>query len=93
MDTPDRSRRPAEADTVSGRERAFPALTEKQVARIATRGRRRSMTRGEVLVEVGDRAVPFFVVVTSEIEAVRPSEGADTLIAGINRGTSPAKPT
>ncbi len=79
MDTPDLTR-PAEADTVSGRERAFPALTEKQVARIATHGRRRSTTRGEVLVEVGDRAVPFFVVVTGEIEAVRPSEGADTLI-------------
>jgi thioredoxin reductase (NADPH) len=80
MDTSDRAR-PAEADSVSGRERAFPALTEKQVARIATRGRRRPTTRGEVLVEVGARAVPFFVVVTGEIEAVRPSEGADTLIA------------
>ena len=79
MDTPDRSR-PAEADSVSGRERAFPALTEKQVARIATHGRRRTTTRGEVLVEVGARAVPFFVVVTGEIEAVRPSEGADILI-------------
>ena len=70
MDTPDCLRRPAEADTVSGRERAFPALTEKQVARIAAHGRRRSTTRGEVLVEVGDRAVPFFVVVSGEIEVV-----------------------
>ena len=29
---------------------------------------------------MGARAVPFFVVVTGEVEAVRPSEGADTLI-------------
>jgi len=79
MDTSDRAR-PAEADTVPGRERAFPTLTEKQVARIATHGRRRQTARDEVLVEVGDRAVPFFVVVTGEIEAVRPGEGSDKLI-------------
>src|SRR4029079_7185934 len=79
MDTSDRAR-PAEADTVPGRERAFPTLTEKQVARIATHGRRRQTARDEALVEAGDPAVPFFVVVTGEIEAVRPGEGSDKLI-------------
>ncbi len=79
MDTSDRSRT-AEADSVSGANRVFPTLTEKQVARIAAHGRRRSTTRGEVLVDLGDRAVPFFVVVTGEVEAVRPGEAAETLI-------------
>jgi len=79
MDTPDRSR-PAEADSISGADRVFPTLTEKQVARIAGHGRRRPTTRGEVLVELGARAVPFFVVVTGEVEAVRPGEVTETLI-------------
>src|SRR5580765_3873218 len=78
MDTTDRVR-PAEADTVSGAERLFPTLTEKQVARIAAHGRQRPTTRGEVLVEAGARAVPFFVIVAGEVEAVRPAD-VDTLI-------------
>ena len=38
------------------------------------------MQHGEVLVEQGDRNVPFFVVVSGEVEIVRPSGGAETLI-------------
>ena len=66
--------------TVSRPERVFPTLTPKLVARIAAHGHRRSTTRGEVLVEVGDRAVPFFVVVVGEIEVLRPGTAAETLI-------------
>ena len=36
--------------------------------------------RGEVLVELGDRGVPFFVVTTGEIEIVRPYGATETLI-------------
>src|SRR5260370_59136 len=46
-------------------ERLFPTLTGAQIARIAARGRRRTIARGEMLVEVGDKDVPFFVVVGS----------------------------
>jgi thioredoxin reductase (NADPH) len=66
--------------TVSLPERVFPTLTPKQMTRIAGHGHRRSTTRGEVLVEVGDRAVPFFVVVVGEIEVLRPGTAAETLI-------------
>jgi thioredoxin reductase (NADPH) len=38
------------------------------------------MQPGEVLVEQGDSTVPFFVVVSGEIEIVRPSGAAETLI-------------
>jgi thioredoxin reductase (NADPH) len=79
MDTSDSSLTPLGV-TVSRPERVFPTLTSKQLARIASHGRRRSTTPGEVLVEVGDRAVPFFVVVTGEIEVLRPGATAETLI-------------
>jgi thioredoxin reductase (NADPH) len=74
------------AATVSNPERVFPTLTPEQVARLATHGRRRSTTHGEVLVEVGDRAIPFFVVVAGEIEAVGPGETAETLIVRLQPG-------
>src|ERR1700730_4405257 len=64
----------------SSAERLFPTLTSAQIARIAARGRRRTIARGEVLVEVGDKAVPFFVVVSGEVQALRPSGAAETLI-------------
>jgi thioredoxin reductase (NADPH) len=52
---------------------AFPTLTADQIARVATHGRRRPMERGEVLVEAGAPSVPFFVVITGQIEIMRPS--------------------
>jgi thioredoxin reductase (NADPH) len=68
------------AATSSQTERLFPTLTAAQVARIAAHGRRRTIDQGEVLVEVGDKAVPFFVVVSGAIEILRPSGGTETLI-------------
>jgi hypothetical protein len=44
--------------------RLFPILTASQIERIAGHGRRRAVNRGEALIEVGDKAVPFFVVVS-----------------------------
>ena len=58
----------------------FPTLTAAQVARIALHGRRRAITRGELLVDVGDRAVPFFVVLSGGIQALRVFDGAETAI-------------
>jgi thioredoxin reductase (NADPH) len=78
-DTPQTPQTPLSA-TVSRPDRLFPTLTPEQVSRIVPRGRRRATARGEVLVEVGDRAVPFFVVVSGEVEAVRPTGTGETLI-------------
>jgi thioredoxin reductase (NADPH) len=74
------------ADTVDRPERVFPTLTPQQVSRIAVHGRRRPIARGEVLVEAGDRAVPFFVVVSGEVQVVRPSGTAETLIVSHRAG-------
>jgi thioredoxin reductase (NADPH) len=61
-------------------EQIFPKLTPVQIRRVAAHGRMRALQRGEVLVEQGDSAVPFFVVVSGELEIVRPSGAAETLV-------------
>jgi thioredoxin reductase (NADPH) len=61
-------------------EQIFPKLTPAQIRRIASRGHMRVMQRGEVLYEQGDSAVPFFVVVSGELEVVRPLIAVETLI-------------
>ena len=56
--------------------RYFPA----QISRIAVHGHIRAIHPDELLVEQGESAVPFFVVVSGEIEIVRPSGAAETLV-------------
>jgi thioredoxin reductase (NADPH) len=67
-------------------ERVFPVLTAPQIAAIAAHGRRRQTTRGEVLLEVGERTLHFFVVVSGELEALRPVAGSETTIVVITAG-------
>src|SRR2546422_1911244 len=67
-------------------ERLFPTLTSAQMARIEARGRRRPIARGEVVVEVGDNNVPFFVVVSGEVEALRPTGATEILIVAHGPG-------
>jgi thioredoxin reductase (NADPH) len=79
MDTRDRLPSPLAA-TVSRPDRVFPTLTPAQIARIAPHGRRRAIASGDVLVEAGQRPVPFFVVLSGEIQVLRPSAGTEALI-------------
>ncbi|HEX7233139.1 MAG TPA: FAD-dependent oxidoreductase [Candidatus Binatia bacterium] len=65
----------------SGAERMFPTLTAAQIERIGTRGIRRSINSGEVLIEAGAQIVPFFVITRGRVEVVRPSNRADVLVA------------
>ena len=58
----------------------FPTLTAAQIARIAAQGRVRPIYAGEVLVEQGDKVVPFFVVTAGKLEIVRPSGSIETPI-------------
>ena len=66
--------------TKSHREKIFPKLTPVQISRIAAHGRTRSVQSGEVLIEQGDISVPFFVVITGEVEILRPLGTRETLI-------------
>ena len=49
-------------------EQAFPALTDRQMARIAALGRERDLADGENLWEAGDRNRPLFVILDGEVE-------------------------
>lgn len=79
MTTPDASRLPRTLDLWRN-ERVFPTLTAPQIAHIAAHGRRRATSRGDVLLEVGDRNVPFFLVVSGALEVLRPVGATETSI-------------
>ena len=66
--------------TSSRIEQIFPKLNPAQLDRIAARGHMRSMEGGEVLYEQGDSAAPFFVLISGELEVVRPSVPVETLV-------------
>ncbi len=79
MNAPD-PRLPLDPTAPSHTDRLFPTLTPAQITRIAAHGRRRGIARGEVLVDVGDKVVPFFVLLSGEVQVLRPSGGTETLI-------------
>src|SRR6185369_14540131 len=88
MDTPDPvTTQTPFAVTVSRPERLFPKLTPAQLTRITSHGRRRATSRSEMLVDVGDRVVPCFVVVAGEIQALQLSDGSETLIVSHGPGS------
>src|ERR1700739_2562806 len=66
--------------TASRVHQIFPVLSSIQMQRLVAHGDARSVSAGEVLVEPGAREAPVFVVVSGELEAVRPSFGQETLI-------------
>jgi thioredoxin reductase (NADPH) len=66
--------------TSSRIEQIFPKLTQAQIRRVAARGHIRAMKGGEILYEQGHSAAPFFVVISGEIEVLRPSIPIETLV-------------
>jgi thioredoxin reductase (NADPH) len=67
-------------------QRLFPTLTPRQIDRMAASGRRRASTQGDVLVNVGDKVVPLFVVTSGTLEIEGPSGEAPTLIVRLGPG-------
>ena len=61
-------------------EQIFPKLTPAQIGRIEAHGYIHAVQRGELLVEQGDTSVPFFVLITGELEIVRPFRAHETLV-------------
>jgi thioredoxin reductase (NADPH) len=72
--------------TKSRIEKIFPKLTPAQINRVAAHGHLRMIQRNELLVEQGDISVPFFVVISGEIEIVRPGGSAETLVTVYDAG-------
>ena len=65
---------------------AFPVLTAAQIARVAAHGRRRPMARGEVVLEAGSHALPFFVVLSGALEIVSQERDGDRIIVTHHAG-------
>jgi thioredoxin reductase (NADPH) len=76
----------AENAVASATDHVFPTLTTAQIARIAPHGRRRAVAKGELLVEVGQRPIPFFVVLSGEMQVLRPVAGTEELIVAHRAG-------
>jgi thioredoxin reductase (NADPH) len=66
--------------TSSRIEKIFPKLTPAQIRRVAPHGHTRVVEGSEVLYEQGRSAPPFFVVVSGELEVVRPLFPVETLV-------------
>ena len=72
--------------TASRAEQIFPTLTPAQLERLTAHGHPPSVRAGEVLVELGDKDIPVFLVISGELEAVRPSFTQETLIRIVGPG-------
>src|ERR1700750_3101527 len=67
-------------------EQLFPALTPQQVEQLATYGARRSIHRGQILMEPGSKNPSCFVVVRGALDISRVSNDAETLVQVIRTG-------
>jgi thioredoxin reductase (NADPH) len=67
-------------------EQIFPKLTPAQIRRIVAHGHMRAILRDEVLVEQGDSDVPFFVLISGEIEVVRQAGSVETIVTVYDAG-------
>ena len=76
----------SEAPLLAPQDEIFPTLSEAQIERVGSHGRRRRVTAGEVLIEQGDTAIPFFVILSGELEAVRPTELGRRIVSLSGRG-------
>jgi len=65
---------------VERREQIFPVLTEAQLQRIAHYGTRRAVRDGEILFRQGDEGVHFFVLLSGELDVVRPEGDGERLV-------------
>jgi thioredoxin reductase (NADPH) len=52
-------------------EEVFPILVAEQIARLAAKGRRRAVQRGDVLIEEGQVHFPLVIVTGGQLEVVR----------------------
>jgi thioredoxin reductase (NADPH) len=70
----------------SGAERMFPTLKPEQIDRVAAHGHVRQVQGGEILVEAGERNVPFFIVKTGHVAIIRPPGTDEHIVASLGPG-------
>jgi len=72
--------------TSSRAEHVWPTLTPAQISRVAARGRRRRVERGEVLIEPGEPSTRMFLVTAGTIEVIRTTDGIEQLVVTFGPG-------
>lgn len=75
-----------EVPLAGSRDEVFPTLSDRQIERVKARGRVRQVTAGEVLIEQGQGRIPFFVNLSAELEAIRPTDLGKRVITLSGRG-------
>lgn len=71
----------------TGQDAMFPTLTEAQIARMATFGKRRHATAGEVLFDPDSPERQMFVILTGSIEILNPSAEGEVVLTVHGPGT------
>ena len=64
----------------------FPTLTPDQIARVAARGIKRAVVRGDVLVQAGQQHYPFFVIIAGRVEGVFSASGVEEVFLTLEAG-------
>jgi thioredoxin reductase (NADPH) len=67
-------------------EQVFPVLTPAQLGRVEAHGKRRTVQRGEVLIEAGAQHYPLYAVLSGELEVVRNSCAGEELATTHHQG-------
>jgi len=65
---------------LDARTQAFPLLTPAQIERIRPMGRSRTVHSGEILFQPDDTAVPFFVLLSGQMEIVQPTLDGERVV-------------
>ena len=63
------------------RTQAFPNLTTAQISRVRSAGKLRQSEKDEILFDVGDTNVPFFVLLSGSMEIVHPDLKGESPVA------------
>ncbi len=66
---------------LDARTQAFPVLTAAQINRVRPGGKLRQVKKDEILFEPGDTNVPFFVLLSGDMEIVQPDLAGERPIA------------
>jgi thioredoxin reductase (NADPH) len=59
---------------------AFPALSDEQLATLESLGTRRKINRGEILYKTGQRDVPFYLVLSGELDVFESRDGEEQIL-------------
>jgi len=77
---------PSIPSALDARTQMFPVLSPAQIERLRSCGRVRRVHAGEILWDVGDSNIPFFVVITGRMAIVQPDLTGERAITGHGPG-------